>query len=78
MHRIVTNCLAAGAIALGVLAGAGYATAAPGLPLEPATSAVPEAQPIDGAGSGSASGSAKYLSSLSARISCDIGPPNCP
>ncbi|QIS01532.1 hypothetical protein F5X71_03680 [Nocardia brasiliensis] len=70
----MTNCVAASAITLGTLAGAGYATAEPGLALEPATDAVPEAQPIDGV----SSGSARLLTSLSARLSCDIGPPMCP
>ncbi|WP_405165987.1 hypothetical protein OG203_13445 [Nocardia sp. NBC_01499] len=65
MKRIVANSAIIGAIALGALFGAAHATAESGLPLEPATSTAPSAQPIDDAATGSSGTFAKTLSSLS-------------
>ncbi|MFI9506060.1 hypothetical protein [Nocardia sp. NPDC052566] len=70
MKQVVTNSVAAAAIALGSVTGAAQATAATGLPLEQPVGAPMEEQPQQGtgsadAGTGSAAGFGKILSSFS-------------
>ncbi|MEU7143535.1 hypothetical protein ABZ942_29125 [Nocardia sp. NPDC046473] len=66
----ITNSVAAGVIALGMLAAAGQAAAEPGLPLEQPTSTAPGAAPVDDSGTGSSAALTKLLLSMSAGTSC--------